>query len=107
RWSWGDDDLAEDLAVFHHAHGLAGLGEREDAVDDRLDAAALHLDQQRFQILPRPAVGADDVHLAAPDVADVGLRVEAGGGPAGQQAAVPGQRAEARHPGVAARVVHE
>src|SRR5581483_3890614 len=81
--------------------------ERVHRVDDRLDGAALHRGQQRLEILARPAVGADDVDLATPDVADVGPGIEAGGGPAGEQPPVPGQRAQARYPRVAARVVDE
>src|SRR5262249_21398976 len=113
QWAWrrstsgSHDDLAEDLTVKEEPHGLRGVGERENTVDDRRDAAALDLDQESFEVGPGPAIGADDVDLAAPDVADVRLRIESGSCSAGQQASMSRERAEARHPCLAARVVDE
>src|SRR5262245_58294879 len=67
RWSMGvppsgrHDDFAEDFTVQEKPHGFRGVGEREHAIDDGLDAATLDLYQQRFEVRAGPAVGADDV----------------------------------------------
>src|SRR6185295_1958198 len=63
--------------------------------------------QQRGQVVRRPAIRAEDLQLERPDVADVLARIEAGRGPAGEQAPAPAQATERRHPGVAAREVDD
>src|SRR5258707_14004179 len=76
-------------------------------MDDRLDPPVGHPVDYPELVLRRPAVAADDVELERPDVADVGLRVVAGGGAAGQQPALQLEGAEAFGPGLAAGVVDD
>ena len=87
RSSRRDDDFADYLAILDEAQGLAGLGERQDAIDDRVELVAVDQSKERLDVLAHPAVRAQDLQLIGPDVADVGLGVEAGGGAAGEEAA--------------------
>src|SRR5260370_22908780 len=105
--SWDEHGLAEDLALHQLAEGISDLGERPLAMDDRLYPAVRHAAQQFSQVVVGPGVAADDVELEGPDVANVGLRVVARGGAAGQQPAVPLQGAEAFGPGIAAGVIDD
>src|SRR5690349_11799065 len=76
-------------------------------MDDRLDPSGGYARQHLELVLRRPAIAADDVELERPDVAEVSLGVVAGGGAAGQQAALQLEGAEALGPGLAAGVVDD
>ena len=63
--------------------------------------------KERLDVLAHPAVRAQDLQLVGPDVADVGLGVEAGGGAAGEEAPAAAEALERRDPRVAAGVVDD
>src|SRR5262252_4227428 len=71
--------LADHLAILDQPQALARLTERQHLVDHRLHLALLDQIHQAFQVLVVEAVRADDLELEAPDVAQVLLRVIAGG----------------------------
>src|SRR6266576_84700 len=80
-----DHDLANDLAVLDQTHALARLFERQHLVDHRLDLAGTDEVHQPLEVVVVEAVRANDLEFEAPDVAQVLLRVIAGGGAADEQ----------------------
>src|SRR5215471_19718434 len=82
-----DNHLPDHLAVLDQPQALARLTERQHLVDHRLHLALLDQIHQAFQVLVVEAVRADDLELEAPDVAQVLLRVIAGGRAAHEQLA--------------------
>ena len=75
----GDHDLPEEAALLQQAAGLDAL--RTAAITLSMTGfmrPSLDHGDQRLDVLGGPAVGALDVELARPDVADVGRRIEAG-----------------------------
>src|SRR5258705_5805150 len=97
-----DHDLADDLAILDEAQALARLLERQDLVDHRLHLAFGDELHQCLQALVVEAVGADDLQLEAPDVAQVLFRVVPGGGAADQELAAALEAAQRGMPSVAA-----
>src|SRR5207245_1213632 len=82
--SYRQHRLAEDLAVGKLLERDRQLAKGPHRVDYRLETPRSYHLEELGMILNRPAVRADDVELEGPDVADVGLRIVAGGGAAGQ-----------------------
>ena len=74
------DDFADDFAVLDQPQAFGGLFEREHLVDHRLHAALRDQLHQALEIVVVEAVGADDLELETPDVAQVFLRIVTGGG---------------------------
>src|ERR1051325_8559504 len=74
--------LAKHLALFDEPESFVHFGERQLLVDDRLKLPLLDESQQLLEILAHEAVGAEHLDLEGPDVAQVFLRIEAGGGAA-------------------------
>ena len=72
----------------------------------RIPLLGHHLEQGHL-LVGHPSVRSDHLLLEGPDVADVGGRLEAGRGPAGEHASVEGQAAERPRPGLAADVVDD
>src|SRR5260370_39309083 len=82
-----EDDFAELGAGFEVGVGGGGLGEREDAVDNRLEAACGDEVHHRLELGPCAQVGAEQREAAADEEAQVELGVVAGGGGGGDRAA--------------------
>src|SRR5260370_14301915 len=85
--SHAEDDFAELGAGVEVGVGGGGLGEREDAVDNRLEAACGDELHHRLELGLRAHVGAEQRELAAEEEAQVDPGVEAGGGAAGYEPA--------------------
>ena len=83
------------------------LRERQLLVDDRLEPALLDQGEELHQVLAHEAVRAEHLDLEGPDVAQVFLRIEAGGGTASEHLAAAMHDLERRHPGVAAGEVDD
>src|SRR5258708_29486543 len=73
----------------------------------RRQLAGLDEIEERQDVLPPPAVGADDVELEGPDEPDILGGMVAGGGAAGEEASVPAQYPQRFRPGVAAGEVDD
>src|SRR6266566_2280551 len=102
RASWRHHHFADHFAVADQAQALGGLFEREHLLDQRAHLALRDHVHQRRQILVVEAVRADDLQLEAPHVAQIFLRVVAGGGAAHEQLAAALEAAQRRMPRVAA-----
>ena len=85
----------------------AHLREPVQAVDLRFQLATTHLGDELDQVLALPSVRAQDVELARPDIAQVGLGQEPRARPAGDQAPSPSQRLDGPGPGVGPEVVDD
>src|SRR5438445_13503756 len=79
--------LAENLAVLNEAKALGRLLERKHLIDHRLDLVLLDQFHQGGEIVVIETVGALDLDLEAPDVAEVFLRIVARGRAANEQLA--------------------
>src|SRR5262249_60788027 len=97
------DDLAEHFPILEETEGLVHLLERELAIDDGGELPRADHGDEGVEVLAHPAVRAEDLQLEGPDVAEVLLGVEAGGGAASQHLAAAVENAQRRHPGVAPR----
>ncbi len=75
--------------------GGGGLGERENAVNDGLEAAGGHEAHYAVKLRFRAHIGAEKRELAAEKESQVDLGLVAGGGAAGDQAASGGKAGEA------------
>ena len=84
--------------------GGGGLGEREDAVDNRLEAARSGELQDRVELGLRAHVGAQKRELAAEEEAEIDFGIVAGGGAAGDQASSGGEAGKAVVPSGRANV---
>src|SRR6056297_3870465 len=102
-----DHDLAHDLAVTDQAKAFGGPFQRNDLVDHGLERALLDHVHQGREVVVVEAVRANDLELEAPDIAQVLLRVMAGGRAAGQDRAAALHAFERGHPGVAAGEVDQ
>ena len=91
-----EDDLAELAAGLQVLVRRGGLREREDAVDDRLGAAARDEVVDGPEVLLRPHRRADDGELLPPDAVEVGRRVRAARGAADGDAPARARRPGAR-----------
>src|SRR5271166_4137831 len=97
-----DHDLADDLAVLNQPQSLPRRFERQHLVDHRTYLVLRDELHQRLQVLVIEAVGADDLELEAPDIAQILLRVVAGGRAADEQLAAAFETAQRRVPRVPA-----
>src|SRR5262245_29644812 len=100
--SGSDNHLPDHLAVLDQPQSFARLTERQHLVDHRLHLALLDQIHQALQVLVIEAVRADDLELEAPDVAQILLRVVAGGRAANEQLAAALEAAQRRMPGIPA-----
>ena len=87
--SGDDDNLSNHLPVGQKPDALARFAQRQHPIDDRAQPPLVDHAEQRREVVGRPAVGAEDLQLERPDVADILARVEAGGGAAGEQPPAP------------------
>src|SRR5262245_37772269 len=90
--SWLYDHLAEHNPILKQSESLVRLWQRQFAIDDRLELARADEVQERGQILAHPTIGAEDIELKRPDVAQILFGIETGGSPAGQKPSLPVQR---------------
>src|SRR5437867_3409376 len=97
-----DNHFTNHLAVLDQPQPLAGLIERQHLVDHWLHLALLDQIHQALQVLVVEAVRADDLELEAPDVAQIFLRIIAGGRAANEKLATALEAAQRRMPGVPA-----
>src|SRR5258708_5308547 len=81
-----DDDLAEHLPALQPLEPALDLAEREFAVDHRQHAAG-HLDEAFADVAHRGAERADDAILLLKELHQIERRRDAGGRPAGDEAA--------------------
>src|SRR5713226_9774780 len=95
----GKDDFAELRAGFEIGVGFGAGGQREDAVDDRLEASRGHEAHDAVELGLGAHVGAEQRKLAAKEESQVDLGIVAGSGAAGNKAAAGGETGEAVVPG--------
>src|SRR6202034_2848763 len=88
--------FADDLAVLNEAQAFARLFERQHLVDHRLDLGGADQLHQRGEIVVVKTVGADDLQLKTPDIAQVFLRIVTRGGTADQKLAAALEAAQRR-----------
>src|SRR5258708_24261725 len=86
-------------AGFEIAVGFGAGGQREDAVDDGLEASGGHEAHDAVEFGVGAHIGAEERKLAAEEEPQVDLGIVAGGGAAGYQAAAEGKTGEAVVPG--------
>src|SRR3954471_8850340 len=63
RFLYMHDDLAEDAALFQHAHAFGGVLELQLFLDHRLELAARHEIEARLGVLGQVGARADDLDL--------------------------------------------
>src|SRR3954470_1936684 len=102
-----DDDLAERPPFLELCDRLGHARERVHPVNDGIHLAACDEPHDVEKLAACPAVGAEDVQLAPPDVAKVGRRVEPGGRPAGHDPPAVRRAADRARPGLLSRVVDD
>ncbi len=91
-------ELAELFAGFETAVGLGGVGEGEDFVEDGMDEFAGDEFEDRKKFGFAAHVGAENGEMAAEEEAQIDFCIVAGGGSAGDQAAVHGEGRDALRP---------
>jgi len=101
------DDFAELGAVFQAAVGGGGFGERENFVEDGMEFFAGDEVEDREKFGFAAHVRAEKRQLAAEKEAQIDFRVVAGGGAAGDEASVDGERGDALRPGSFADVFED
>ncbi len=84
--------------------GFGAGAQREDAVDDGLEASGGHQAHDAVEFGLGAHIGAEERKLAAEEEPQVDLGIVAGGGAAGYQAAAEGKTGEAVVPGSCANV---
>src|SRR5258708_2054601 len=94
-------------AGFEIAVGFGAGGQREDAVDDGLEASRGHEAHDAVEFGLGAHIGAEERKLAAEEEPQVDLGIVAGGGVAGYQAAAGGETGEAVVPGSCSNVLED
>src|SRR5229473_8587611 len=95
----GKNDFAELRGGLEIGVGIGAGGQREDAVDDGLEASGSYEAHDAVEFGLRAHVGAEQRKLAAEEESQIDLGVVAGGGAASYQAAAGGETGEAVVPG--------